>query len=239
MRRVGAGIGALGVLLAIGGCQAAHELDAIREQSRQVADRQRELQTQQQEIEKRLTKLEEGQQKLLEEGTRSSRPTVQEDFDRVHAIHVGNSPVRGNPNATVTIVEFSDFQCPYCAGSVPVFKQVLTQYGDNVRLVFKHFPLSFHSRARPAARAALAAQEQGRFWEMHDLLFEHVRDLDESEFPALAAKAGLDVERFRRSYETKRTEYEGQIDADRTLQGISAMIDEELRGASSLEGKGL
>ena len=176
---------------------------------------------------------------------------------RVYRIEVGTSPVLGNPDARVTIVQFSDFQCPYAARSVPVLRELLDAYGEELRLVYKHFPLSFHPMARPAAIAAIAAREQDGFWEMHDALFERGEDLEPSEFPALAGRAGLDVERFRRDYETNWKEYESRIDSDYalglkvdvrgtpslyvnghkvragTLEGIRARIDAELREPAS------
>ena len=176
---------------------------------------------------------------------------------RIYRIEIGRSPVLGNPDARVTIVQFSDFQCPYAARSVPVLRELLEGYGEDLRLVYKHFPLSFHPMARPAAVAAIAAQEQDGFWEMHDALFERGEDLEPSEFPTLAGRAGLDVERFRRDYETNWKEYESRIDSDyalglkvdvrgtptlyvngrkvraSTLEGIRARIDAELREPAS------
>lgn len=79
---------------------------------------------------------------------------------------------KGSPDAKVVIVEFSDFQCPACAGAVPPLKSMLSLYGKDIKLVFKHFPLRMHLKAPEAARAAECAGRQGRFWDMHDLLFE-------------------------------------------------------------------
>ena len=223
-------------------CQARDgELAQIREQQRRVLAR--------------LEKIEKRQEAL---GATSLRPPLGTAADdRVYEIEIGDSPVLGNPDAPVTIVEFSDFQCRFCARSAPVLRRLLEAYGDELRLAYKHFPLSFHPQARPAAIAALAAQEQGGFWEMHDALFRQAGQLRTEEFPALAAAAGLDPERFRRDYETKWKEYESRIDSDYalglkvdvrgtptlyvngrkvqpgTLEGIRARIEEELRSASA------
>jgi protein-disulfide isomerase len=89
----------------------------------------------------------------------------------VPGIPVGSSPVDGPADAWVTVVVFSDFECPYCAAARRTLASVLPSYGTDVRLVFKHFPLSMHARARPAAIAAQCAASQGRFWELHDLVF--------------------------------------------------------------------
>lgn len=122
---------------------------------------------------------------------------------------VAGHPVRGNPEADVAIIEYSDFQCPYCRRIVPVLEDVLEERGD-VKLVFRHMPLSFHKAAFPAALAAEAAAEQGRFWEMHDKLFAEGKQLAKSDLPTgdsgpvpfedLAQELGLDIERFRADF---------------------------------------
>lgn len=99
-------------------------------------------------------------------------------FDpKPRAVSVGSSISRGKADAPITIVEFSDFQCPYCSKAHPTVKQVMSEYGDKVQLVFKHFPLvSIHPRAHISAQAAECAKDQGKFWEFHDQLFEHQTD---------------------------------------------------------------
>jgi protein-disulfide isomerase len=141
------------------------------------------------------------------------KPSV--DYDKVHNIPVGNSPVRGNPDAPVTIVEFSDFQCPYCSRLQPTLKQVLKEYPDKVKLVFKDFPLSFHKEAKNAAKAAFAAGEQGKYWEMHDLIFENFNKLNEAKFMEFAKTLGLDIDTFTKDY--KSTKYDAGIEADMRL----------------------
>lgn len=102
-------------------------------------------------------------------------------------------PTLGSPAAKVTIVEYSDFQCPYCRQSQDTLKQVLREYRQNVRLVFKHLPLPIHPHAFRAAQAAYCAERQGRFWEYHDLLFR-AADLSEDTLRAIARESSLDVE---------------------------------------------
>lgn len=88
-------------------------------------------------------------------------------------ITLGNHPIQGNEKAKVTIFEFSDYQCPYCQKAQQTLKQVIKEYKDEVRVVFRDFPLeTIHSLANQAAQATYCAQEQGKFWQMHDLLFE-------------------------------------------------------------------
>lgn len=101
--------------------------------------------------------------------------------------------VFGNPDAPVTIVEFGDFECPYCHDAAPVLRRVVEESGGQVRLVFRHFPLfEVHPYALTAALAAEAAGEQGRFWDMHDLLFAHQDRLDDTALAHWAQKLGLD-----------------------------------------------
>lgn len=99
-------------------------------------------------------------------------------FDPVpRQVAVGNSSVRGKAGAPVTIIEFSDFQCPFCSRANPTVKKVLADYGDKVMLVYKHFPLvSIHPRAQKSAEAAECAKDQGKFWEFHDQLFDNQTD---------------------------------------------------------------
>ena len=92
-------------------------------------------------------------------------------------VAVGNSSARGKTGASVTIIEFSDFQCPFCARAHPTVKKVFADYGDKVALVYKHFPLvSIHPRAQKTAEAAECAKDQGKFWEFHDQLFDNQTD---------------------------------------------------------------
>ncbi|HLD24557.1 MAG TPA: thioredoxin domain-containing protein [Patescibacteria group bacterium] len=99
-------------------------------------------------------------------------------FDpKPRTVAVGNSSVRGKAGAPVTIIEFSDFQCPFCGRANPTVKQVLKEYGDKVILAYKHFPLvSIHPRAQKAAEASECAKDQGKFWEFHDQLFDNQTD---------------------------------------------------------------
>jgi len=96
----------------------------------------------------------------------------------------------------VTIVEFSDFECPYCAGSMPALDRVLAEYQGKVRRVFKHSPMPFHRNAVMAHRAALAAGEEGRFWEMHGLLYANQTRLDRPTIRRHAETLGLDLDLF-------------------------------------------
>jgi protein-disulfide isomerase len=111
-------------------------------------------------------------------------------------VDMASAPVRGNPDAPVTIVEFSDFQCPFCVRARPTVNRVREVYGDDVRWVFRHFPLSFHQQAPKAGEAAACAGEQGSFWEMHDRLWDSSGQLQVADLKENAAGLGLDAEAF-------------------------------------------
>jgi protein-disulfide isomerase len=137
-------------------------------------------------------------------------------------VPIDGAPVRGSPTPTwVTVVEFSDFQCPFCRQAQPTLAQLLSAYGDDVQLAFKHFPLSFHLRAVPAALAAECARAQGRFWEMHDRVFEGQPALDDATLAAHAAAAGLDVAGWQACLAT--AEPVARVEADRALGAASGV----------------
>jgi len=112
------------------------------------------------------------------------------------SIPVDGAPSIGPQNAPITVVEFSDFQCPYCVASFPEIKATLAAYPTQVRLIFKEFPLEIHSQADLAAAAAVAANKQGKFWAMHDAMFLHHDDLSRHAILGLAKANGLDMDRF-------------------------------------------
>jgi protein-disulfide isomerase len=108
----------------------------------------------------------------------------------------GVSPAKGSTKPAVTIVEFSDFECPFCSEVQNTLKQVMQTYGKDVRLVFKHLPLEGHRNSLPAARAAYCAAEQDRFWQFHDALFAS-RNLSPALFEEIANELGLGLPKFR------------------------------------------
>ena len=106
--------------------------------------------------------------------------------------------IQGSATAAVTLVEYGDYECPYCALAYPVVKEIQRQLGPTLRFVFRHFPLTqIHPHARHAAEAAEGASAQDKFWNMHDLLFEHQDALDDEHLLHYAATLGLDTERFK------------------------------------------
>jgi protein-disulfide isomerase len=133
-------------------------------------------------------------ERLLEEVRAKHQVSYHFEPFRVEVEATG--PAKGPAQAPVTIVEFSDFECPYCKRINPAIQQVREHYGDKVRIVFRQFPLSIHANAQKAAEASLCANEQGRFWEMHDLMFEDQKNLGVDSLKQKAITLELDGDRF-------------------------------------------
>jgi protein-disulfide isomerase len=187
-----------------------------------------------------------------------------EDTKTVFKVPLGKAPVRGNPNALVTIVEFSDFQCPYCKRVEPTLKALREKYGDKIRLVWKNEPLPFHPRAEPAAEVALEARaEKGDkgFWDAHDKLFESQPKLADQDLENIAKDLGLDVQKVDSAIKTHKWKSVLDDDTDesedfqasgtphffingRRLVGaqpqekFEAIIDEEVKKAQDLVAHG-
>ncbi len=148
----------------------------------------------------RLGKLE-GQ--IAQVATRPAQPAAVpqgEDPNRVYTVKVAaDAPARGRANAPVTIVEFSDFQCPFCQRAGPTLAKIEEVYKDKVRIVWKHLPLeNIHKFAMGAALASEAARNQGKFWEYHDKLFANQSKLDLNDLKQYARELGLDMARFEK-----------------------------------------
>jgi protein-disulfide isomerase len=129
-------------------------------------------------------------------------------------IPVNGSPVLGPANAKITIVEFSDFQCPYCIQAVPQIAAVMKAYPTQVKLIFKQFPLEIHSKAFLAASSAMAAHNQGKFWPMHDAMFGHPGELSRENFIKLAQGMGLDLARFEKDMDSNEVKQAIEKDVD-------------------------
>ena len=129
-------------------------------------------------------------------------------------VNVGaaSHPTLGPKNAPVTMIEFADFQCPYCKRSEDAVKAVHDKYGDRVRLVFMDFPLSFHPHAMPAANAARCAGAQDKFWPYHDVLFADQSKLEPNDLKATAKKLGLDMAKFNACFD--KSQYDQAIQKD-------------------------
>lgn len=128
------------------------------------------------------------------------------DSDKVKSVDVEGAPTKGAATAPVTIVEWADFQCPFCKSAAPVVDELVNRYPGKVRLFFKNYPLPSHNLAEPAARAAIAADAQGKFWEMHHKLFEtSPAGLEPRALEAHARELGLKLDRFKTDLESEAT----------------------------------
>jgi protein-disulfide isomerase len=132
----------------------------------------------------------------------------------------GGAPIRGSANAQVTIVEFSDFHCPYCKQVQATLKRILSDYGDHVRLAYRDFPIDhLHPSARKAAEAARCANDQGKFWEFHDKLYGGATDASPETLTSLARETGMDVVAFQQCIATGRH----RPDIDRDIEEASSL----------------
>ena len=184
---------------------------------------QKEILLVQEKIEKRLGNMEK-QEKDLQEAIKKlksppGREPEEEDYLKIHEINIDNSPVLGKIEAPVTIVEFIDIQCPFCARFHPLVAAAVKAFPDKVKAVVKNYPLPFHQQAIPAAKAALAAGEQGKYWEMLDGLLKNSSNMNEKEFDTLAKELGLNVKKFQKDYKDKDAQWQEHIQKDISLGG--------------------
>jgi protein-disulfide isomerase len=135
-------------------------------------------------------------------GTAPAPPKL---LDDPITISIAGAPVTGPQDAGVTLIEFSDFQCPFCYKAAAELDAVLKAFPTQVRLVFREYPLESHSQAALAAAAALAAHRQGKFWPLHNAMFAHRQDLSRPAIEAMATKAGIDMKRFEADWSAKET----------------------------------
>jgi protein-disulfide isomerase len=138
------------------------------------------------------------------------------------AVAEAGRPARGPAGAPIEMIEFSDFQCPYCLKANPTVTQVLNTYGDRIRFVYRNYPLPNHPYARPAAEAAQCANEQGKFWPYHDQLFARAGRLSGDDLKSAAADAGLDAANFESCVAARK--YKADVDAD-IAAGEAACVD--------------
>lgn len=209
-------------------------------------------------VARRLVVLEERAAKAPKPGVQPTKP----DPAAVYHVAVGDSQVKGPSDALVTIVMWTDYQCPYCARVQPTLDELERSYGRKLRFVHKHNPLGFHPRAMPTALAVEAAGRQGKFWEMHALAFENQKDLTDENYRLWAKKLRLKLGRFEADLESdelrKRVEAEQQqgmtlgargtpaffvngrfLSGAQPLENFTALIDEELAKARTLVERGV
>lgn len=141
-----------------------------------------------------------------------SKTPVNVTLDPPRMTVAATGPSRGDKNAPIEMIEFSDFQCPYCLRAYATVNQVLATYGDRIHFVYRHYPLSTHPNARPAAEASACAAEQGKFWPYHDRLFTSPSKLATPDLKQHASELGLDSTKFNACVDSHK--FKAQIDAD-------------------------
>jgi len=165
----------------------------------------------------------------------------QPDPKAIYKVPVGGSPFKGPKDALITIIEFSDFQCPFCSRVNPSMKKIIETYGRDVRIAFKHNPLPFHKDAPLAAEATIEAQAQGKFWQMHDKLFENQKALKREDLNGYAKELGLNMGKFKAALDSNK--HKSVHEADQKLarslgaSGTPAFFinGRNLRGAQPFE----
>lgn len=225
----------LGLAVALAACGNSEEVKQLRET--------------QQKLEAKVGELE---KKLAQAPAAVARP--QADPNKVYDLPVGKSPVKGPADAPVTMVEFSDFQCPFCSRVTPLIDQVIQAYPKELKFVYKEFPLPMHPNAMPASRAAVAAQRQGKYWEMNAKLFANQQALQPDNFKQYAQELGLDVAKFEQDMNSPDVQAQiaedlqlakqsavsgtptlflnGKKVQNRSFEGLKQMIDEALQKKS-------
>ena len=193
--------------------------------------------------------------KLMDSSPKSRRPKLLED---PVVIPVEGSPVLGPADAKITLVEFSDFECPYCSSAVKNAEAIMAAYPKDIKLIYKQFPLSMHPHAALAAAASLAAKDQGKFWEMHNVMFANFRKLSRENMLVWAKEIGLDVDKFQADLDSGK--YKKTIDKDLAdgeqagvygtpaffingklyngpieLAGLKPILDAELKGGAKVQ----
>jgi protein-disulfide isomerase len=147
--------------------------------------------------------------KLMDASPKAHRPKI---LEAPVTIPVDGSPVRGPADARITLVEFSDFECPFCSAAVKQVDIVMAAYPKDLKLIYKQFPLSMHPHAELAAEASLAAREQGKFWEMYEVLFKNFQRLSRENIMVWAKQIGLNVDKFKADLDSHK--YKAEVSKD-------------------------
>jgi len=155
-----------------------------------------------------------------------TRPQIEAAFrlrfspDTIKSIDLSGSPSEGAKSPVVTIVEWADFECPHCAATAPILAEIVDKHPDQVQLIFKNYPLNAHEHSEGAARAAVAADKQGKFWQLQPLLFQSQKPgLDDATLVKLAHDVGLDMKAF---------------DADRASESTADRVSKDRKQADDL-----
>ena len=211
---------------------ANHEVESLRSELASAKTRADEADEDRKALEERVQTLEDALHRL--EAKVEAPPAVPEiakpevvagrpDPTERYEVPIDGSASRGPDDAKVTLVMITDFQCPFCKRVQPTLRALEKRYGDDLRVVVKHNPLPMHPRARAAALAAEAAHEQGKFWELHDLLYENSRALSDDDLRKWAKDAGCSLGRFR---------------SDVTKTALGRRVDDDVELARALGARG-
>lgn len=233
-------VAAMSMLVLLAGCGTNSE------DMKKLQDSQRQI----------LAKLGDLEKKVEQISAKPAAPQApQIDPNKVYNLPAGNSPFKGPADAPVTLALFSDFQCPFCSQIPGLVDQLLKAYPKEVKFVYKEFPLvTIHQNAMPAARAAVAAGKQGKFWEMHDKLFANQRALQADNLKQYAKDIGLDAAKFEQDLASPDVQKEidddvrlaqqsqvsgtptlflnGKRVTNRTFEGLKQMVEEALKQKS-------
>lgn len=233
-------VAAMSMLVLLAGCGTNSE------DMKKLQDSQRQI----------LAKLGDLEKKVEQISAKPAAPQApQIDPNKVYNLPAGNSPFKGPADAPVTLALFSDFQCPFCSQIPGLVDQLLKAYPKEVKFVYKEFPLvTIHQNAMPAARAAVAASKQGKFWEMHDKLFANQRALQADNLKQYAKDIGLDAAKFEQDLASPAVQKEidddvrlaqqsqvsgtptlflnGKRVTNRTFDGLKQMVEEALKQKS-------
>lgn len=249
----------IGIALVLGGCQGSGSFAKLQEKLDEISQKQDAITAKLGELETKInTAPPPGKPGAPDpKGPKPGAP----DPKVTYKVELGDAHTKGGTQPKVTVIEWSDFQCPFCSRVGPTLKEIEKNYGDDVQIAFKHNALPMHNRARPAAIAAEAAGRQGKFWEMHDLLFANAKELTDENFKKWAGELGLDVAKFEKDLADPAL---GKKVDDNQKQGTSlgargtpaffvngrylsgaqpfdafkALIDEEMKKADALLAKG-
>jgi protein-disulfide isomerase len=241
--------------------ELARAIERIGLQQDALAQDVRELKRHQEQLASTVSQLDATVKELKAAKVDRPRPSGP-DADAIYNVPIGDAAVRGPGTAKITLVEYSDFQCPFCGRVNATIRQIVEAYPDEVRVVFKHNPLPFHPNALPAAKAVEAAHQQGKFWAMHDLLFEGQQNLSAEAIDVMAGKLQLNLKKFKAALGDDKIADKIKAHADegnrlgargtpsffingrflagaQPLESFKAVIDEELKRADRLLATGV
>lgn len=198
----------IGILVLLAGCAGdgrQGEVDALRQEIADLKKTQADLQATIDGLQAKLRKRW-GFKQADDDDPDTKR-------EAVRRIPIDFAPRKGSSVAAVTVIEFADFQCPYCQGAAKVSDQLLQEFPNEVQFFFKHYPIGKHKQALSAAKAAWAAQQQGKFWEMHDLIYGgDIQNLGPDVLRGYAQQLGLDMARFDQDSESAKAAHQVTMD---------------------------